>query len=145
MKYFKCGKCNSMYKIDEQKVTRTQVVVGCTKCGAKNILRFGPTLVVQSKSSIKQLPLKEGVNLIGRSSRSGKTSIHIEDKFISREHAEIKIEKKGDKLLISIMDLGSTNGIYNNKKQKIQPNKRYPFKVNDYYTVGLTKLIFKYN
>ena len=145
MKYFKCGKCSSMQKIDENKVTRTQVAVDCTKCRAKNIIRFGPTLVIQTKNSIRQIPLKEGVNLIGRSAKAGKTDIRIDDKYISREHAEINIEKKDDKLFISIMDLGSTNGIFNNKKQKIEPKKRYPFKVNDYFTAGLTKLIFKYN
>jgi predicted Zn finger-like uncharacterized protein len=145
MKHFKCGKCQAIYKIDENKITTTQVMVKCPKCGAQNVLRFGPILVIQTKDKISQIPLKEGLNTLGRNSKSNNVDIPVDDQYVSRQHLAIEIEQNEGKLYISLKDVGSTNGTFNKQKQKLKKGVKYPFQPNDYYTIGLTKLIFKFN
>lgn len=145
MKYFKCGNCQAIYKIDETKVKNTQVIVTCTKCGAKNSVRFGPTLIVQSKDKIEQFSLKEGKTVLGRKSKNSGADFLIEDEFISRNHINIYIEYINNKYFIGIEDNKSLNGTYNKNKVRLKSNIKYPFLVDDYYIIGLTKLSLKFN
>ena len=145
MKYFKCGKCQTPYKIDETKISTGKVAVTCSKCQARNILRLGPILVVQYPDKILQFNLKEGVNLIGRSTEGSGACIKIKDKYISRKHAEVILEKINDKVFVSIRDTGSMNGTFTKTKQRLKSGVKYPFTPNDYYIVGLAKLMFKKN
>lgn len=140
MKYFKCGKCQTPYKIDETKIKTTQATVVCVKCGAKNSLRFGPQLTAQSQKGIQQFSLKEGVNTIGRKSEKGNVNIQLNDPYVSRVHALIRLEQFEGKIFISIEDAGSLNGTFNKKKVKIKSALKYPFTIGDYFIIGLTKL-----
>jgi pSer/pThr/pTyr-binding forkhead associated (FHA) protein len=140
MKFFKCGQCQTPYKIDETKVKTTQCTVVCVKCGSKNILRLGPVLTAHSKQGIKQFSLKEGVNSIGRKSPKTNATIQIEDPYISREHATIHVENKDGKIFMSIEDKGSMNGTFNKNKSKLKAALKYPINNGDYFIVGLTKL-----
>jgi len=145
MKYFKCGKCQTPYKIDESKVNTTQVVVSCTNCSAKNIIRFGPILVAQSKEKVKQFSLKEGVNTLGRNAKNPVADILIDDEFVSRKHAALQIENRDNKIFISIEDSGSLNGTFNKNKVRLKTGLKYPFLPDDYIIIGLTKLTLKIN
>ncbi len=143
MKFFKCGQCQSPYKIDETKVNTTQVVITCNKCGAKNKLRFGPTLVAQTKDGVQQFSLKEGLNRIGRKTEKSEAEIQLADPYMSRNHACVHVEKKEDKIYISLEDSGSLNGTFNKSKNRLKKALRYPFTTEDYFISGLTKLSIK--
>lgn len=144
MKYFKCGKCSKEYKIDNANIQSNSIVVTCSVCNAKNVVRFGPVLIAQSKESTRQYPLNLGDNSIGRKSESGTSRIQIEDKFVSRNHANITLEEKDKKLFFFITDVNSKNGTHNKAKVKLKPELKYPITLNDYYVIGLTKLFIKY-
>ncbi len=145
MKHFKCGKCAKNYKIDSTKVQSRKMVVTCSSCNARNVVRFGPVLVAQSKGKVKKFPLTLGDNTVGRKSDSSQSRIQLEDKFVSRNHANITLEEKDNKLYFFISDLNSKNGTHNKSKVKIKTDIKYPFTLNDFYVVGLTKLSVKYN
>jgi hypothetical protein len=145
MKYFKCGKCQLPYKIDETKAEAAQAVVTCASCGAKNVLRFGPTLIAQSEDKIQQFSLKEGLNTLGRKTEKPEADFLIDDEYVSRKHASISIENRQNKVFIGIMDQDSTNGIFNKNKAKLKPGLKYPFLADDYFIIGLTKLTLKIN
>lgn len=141
MKYFKCGNCQSPYKIDETQVTTTQIQVVCPQCKAKNILHFGPVLVFQSREHISKVNLKEGQHVIGRkTSNSSKAKILVEDEYVSREHVCITTEKKKGKIFFYIEDLGSSNGTFNKHKQRLKTGLKYAFLPEDYFVIGLTKI-----
>ena len=81
---------------------------------------------------IESYPLHED-NIVGR---SRKCDIHINDPYLSKEHAEIYMEKGK----YYIQDLGSTNGTYVNKnKLSSQPVK---LKDNDKIIFGDIRFIF---
>jgi hypothetical protein len=145
MKYFKCGKCQVPYKIDETKISSTQVVVLCNSCGSKNSVRFGPILVAQSKEKIKQFSLKIGENTLGRNAKSPTADCLIDDDYVSRKHATLHIENKDNKIFISIEDTGSLNGTFNKNKVRLKAGLKYPFLPDDYIIIGLTKLTLKIN
>jgi hypothetical protein len=145
MKYFKCGKCQLPYKIDETKVTKSQVLVTCIECGAKNKINFGTFLVAQSKTKTCEFQLKEGANQIGRKTKDAKIEILIDDEYVSRNHATIHIENKNNKIFIFIEDNNSLNGTFNAKKTKLKSGLKYPLLVDDYVIIGLTKLFLKIN
>lgn len=145
MKYFKCGKCQMPYKIDETKAESAQAIVTCSSCGAKNVLRFGPTLIAQSEDKIQQFSLKEGLNTLGRKAEKPEADLLIDDEYVSRKHASISIENRKNKVYIGITDQGSTNGTFNKNKVKLKPGLKYPFLENDYFIIGLTKLTLKIN
>lgn len=138
-------KCQAPYKIDETKITTTQAVVVCTQCGAKNILCMGPVLVAQSKEKVQQFSLKEGINILGRQSKTPQADFLIDDEYISRKHAAINIENRDNKVFISIEDKSSLNGTFNKNKVRLKPGLKYPFMPNDYIIIGLTKLTLKIN
>jgi predicted Zn finger-like uncharacterized protein len=145
MKYFKCGQCQTPYKIDETKILTANVTVTCSKCGAKNVLRFGPVLIAQSKDKVKQFSLKMGTNTLGRLSKTPEVNLLIEDQYVSRKHASVHIENRDNKIFISIEDNGSLNGTFNKNKVRLKPSLKYPFLHDDYYIMGLTKITLKIN
>ena len=145
MKYFKCGKCQIPYKIDEAKISNNQVVVTCVECGAKNKINFGPCLVAQNKGAVKQFYLKKGPNIIGRQTKDSKLDILIDDEYVSRHHATIHIENHNDKVFLFVEDNNSLNGTFNKNKTKLKPGLKYPFLQDDYIIIGLTKLYLKIN
>jgi pSer/pThr/pTyr-binding forkhead associated (FHA) protein len=140
MKHFKCGQCQTPYKIDETKLNTTLVTIVCVKCNSKNTIRLGPVLTVQSKQGIQQFSLKEGVNLIGRKSDKGTAEIKLADQYVSREHAKVYVENRAGKIYLSIEDVGSLNGTFNKSKAKLKTALKYPFTTGDYFIVGLTKI-----
>lgn len=145
MKYFKCGNCQTPYKIDETKINNTQINVKCNKCAANNIVRLGPVLVAQKKDGVQQYNLKIGENILGRKSKVQEASIVINDDYVSRKHAVIQLENIDNKLFISFQDLGSLNGSFNKNKIRLKSNLKYPFVSGDYFIIGLTKLTLKFN
>ena len=145
MKYFKCGHCQSPYKIDETKVTSSMIVVKCNQCGTGNVVRFGPVLVAQTKDQTKQFPLVLGENRIGRMSDDQKVEISIKDPYVSQHHATITLEERDGKIFFFISDVKSTNGTFNRKKVKLKSELKYPFTHEDFYIIGLTKLSIKFS
>ncbi|HCY43691.1 MAG TPA: hypothetical protein DHV48_20550 [Prolixibacteraceae bacterium] len=145
MKYFKCGQCQTPYKIDETKIKTVQIFVTCANCGAKNVLHQGPILVAQSKDKTQQFSLKPGANSLGRKSKKPEADILIDDEFVSRKHASIWIENRDNKMFVGLEDQSSLNGTYNKNKVKLKPGLKYPFLPGDYFIVGLTKLTLKLN
>ena len=145
MKYFKCGQCQTPYKIDETKITSNQAIVVCNQCSAKNVIRFGPILIAQNKDKIQQFNLKVGANSIGRKSKTSESDFLVEDEFVSRKHAVVHIENRDNKIFVSIEDLGSLNGTFNKSKVKLKPGLKYPFSQDDFIIIGLTKLSIKFN
>lgn len=144
MKVFRCAKCQHPHRFDETKLNAAQVRIACVKCGSQNIVNLGPVLVVQSEASKVQVPLKLGENTVGRKTTDKAIDIPIIDKYVSRVHANILVEKKEGKLYISIEDRGSLNGTFDRNKKKIKPNLKYPFVSGDSFIIGLTKLTLKY-
>jgi predicted Zn finger-like uncharacterized protein len=144
MKYFKCGHCQSPYKIDETKVTSSMIVIKCNQCGTGNIVRFGPILVAQTKEQTKQFSLQLGENKIGRVSDDKQVEISIKDPYVSKNHATINLEEREGKIFFFIRDDKSTNGTFNRNKLKLKSELKYPFTPNDFYIIGLTKLSIKF-
>ena len=145
MKMFKCGSCKTPYKIDETKIQSTQLTVNCSKCGSKNVLRFGPLLIAQSKDSLQQVSLKMGANTIGRKTDNSKCDLMLNDEYVSKQHATVYIENLDNKLYISFVDNGSLNGTFTKTKSKLKKGLKYPFLQDEYFIVGLTKLTLKLN
>jgi predicted Zn finger-like uncharacterized protein len=144
MKVFKCGKCSTQYKIDDNQIKSSVIIVKCNTCGSKNILRFGAVLISSSVNGSKSFNLKLGENIIGRGDgNSG--DISIDDKYVSRKHAILSLENRENQLYVSISDCNSTNGTFNKDKNKLKPMLKYHFKNDDYFIVGLTKLSIKFN
>jgi hypothetical protein len=140
MKYFKCGKCQSLHKIDESKVGFGKCIIACRQCGVKNAMRFGPSLIAHSKSGQRKFELKLGENKIGRDEQTSEADIKLDDKFLSRRHATVFVEQRNGKVLISILDAMSLNGTFNRTRTRLRPGIKYPFNRYDYYVLGLTKL-----
>jgi hypothetical protein len=150
MKYFKCGKCQTPYKLDETKFKTNEVTITCNSCGVKNKIvlptpSFPIKLIAQSKEKVQQFDLKIGLITLGRKAQTPVADILIEDEYVSRKHASIYIEKKENKFFVSIEDNDSLNGTYNKEKNKFKAGVKYPFVPGDYFIVGLTKLSLKIN
>ena len=144
MKYFRCGHCQSPYKIDETKVTRSIIVIKCNQCGTGNFVRFGPILVAQTKEQTKQFSLQLGDNYIGRFSGDIQVEISINDPYVSKNQATITLEDRDGKLFFFIRDNKSTNGTFNRNKVRLKSELKYPFTPDDFYIIGLTKLSIKF-
>jgi pSer/pThr/pTyr-binding forkhead associated (FHA) protein len=144
MKIFRCAKCGHPHKFDETGLNAAQVMISCVKCKSRNIINLGPVLIAQSESTSVQFPLKSGENIVGRKSKGTDIGIILGDKYVSRRHANIRLEKNDDKLFISIEDLESTNGTFDRNKKKLKPKLRYPFLPGESFIVGLTKLTLKF-
>jgi hypothetical protein len=144
MRVFKCGKCSKSYKIEDEQIKGSVLTIECKSCNAKNLLRFGVVLIATSKAGSRSFVLKEGDNLIGRGDDSN-LSIKLNDKYVSRKHANVRVEKKEDSYAIFISDWNSTNGTFNKIKARLKSSLNYQFMEDDYFVVGLTKLSVKYN
>jgi len=145
MKYFKCGKCQEPYKVDETKITGLQALITCIKCEAKNVIEMGPILITQSKDANSKFRLKMGPNTIGRKAATKNSEIQLDDEYVSKLHATILLENIDNKLFISIIDNGSTNGTFTKTKVKLKTGLKYRFLQDEYFIIGLTKLILKFN
>jgi hypothetical protein len=145
MKYFKCGKCGQAYKIDPTLLKTTQVVIQCSHCKAKNIIRLGYSLVAVHQGKIQQFVLKPGANSIGRATNGSKPDINLNDDYVSRNHSAVYLEEKEGKVYVTIEDKNSTNGTFNSKKQKLKPDLKYAFLPDAFFIVGLTRLSLKVN
>jgi hypothetical protein len=145
MKFFKCGKCQKPFKIDETKIKSPIVSISCSSCSTKNTLRFGIFLLVQNKEELIEVPLKKGGIILSRSNANKlENYLYINDKFVSRKHAIIEVKEKEGKFSIFVKDLNSTNGTYDKNKNKIHPEEEIPFLKNDYFIIGLTKVSLKF-
>lgn len=145
MKYFKCGKCQTPYKFDENVINNSTITIKCNKCGANNTIRLGPVLIIQTKDQTKKVNLSLGQNSIGRASKNNESKILLDDQYISRKHATIHVEVVEQKMFFYVEDHSSLNGTYNKTKTRIKPNLKYPFKKDDYFVIGLTKLSVSFN
>jgi pSer/pThr/pTyr-binding forkhead associated (FHA) protein len=145
MKFFKCGKCQTPYKFDENVINNSTITVKCNKCGANNTIRLGPILIIQTKDSTKRINLTLGENSIGRNAKNKESKILIDDQYVSRKHATIYVELIDQKLFFYMEDHGSLNGTFNKTKTRIKPNLKYPFTKDDYFVIGLTKLTVNFN
>jgi predicted Zn finger-like uncharacterized protein len=145
MKIIKCGKCQTAYKINESLIKSSRLIVTCKKCNAKNNVKFTPILLIQSKGEKQRISLSPGKYVIGRNLANTVNNISIKDQFVSRRHAELQVLDKEGKIDVTILDTRSTNGIFNKNKQKLNPEKSYPFIFGDYFIVGLTKLTLVLN
>jgi pSer/pThr/pTyr-binding forkhead associated (FHA) protein len=145
MRVFKCGGCKTPFKVQDEQITSTEAIIVCSKCGAKNRVKFGVILLIQSKDKVVSYDLKEGRNIIGRKKSNDDeiTKIIIDDQYVSKTHAAVHVEKKDDRLVVTIEDLNSTNGTFNKSKTKIKSKLKYPFPKSDYFILGLSKLMIK--
>ena len=145
MKYFKCGKCQTPFKVDETALKSPVVSVICKTCTTKNTLRFGGFLLVQNKTETKQIPLKIGVFLLGRKNINNiENFVYVSDEFVSKNHVLISVVEKNSKVSISLKDINSTNGVYDFNKQKIRSGEIYNLNKDNYFIIGLTKLSLKF-
>jgi hypothetical protein len=145
MKYFKCGKCHTPFKVDETALKSPVVSIACKTCSTKNTLRFGGFLIIQNKKETKQIPLLIGEFILGRKNSNNKENfLYIQDEFVSRNHCLVSIIQNNDKFSIKIEDLNSTNGTFNSKKVKIKTGIKHAFLKDDYFIVGLTKVALKF-
>ena len=144
MRIFKCGKCAKPYKLEDEQIKGSVLTVVCAQCNAKNLLKFGVVLIATTASGSRSFLLKEGDNLIGRDNEDS-ISVKLDDKYVSRKHAIVCVEKMSSGFAVFIADCQSSNGTLNNKKLKLKPQLKYQFTENDYFVVGLTKLSIKHN
>ncbi len=145
MKYFKCGKCQTPFKVDETTIKAPVLSVVCKSCETKNTLRFGGFLIIQNKTETKQIPLKIGEFLLGRKNTNNLGDfLYLDDEFVSRNHCMVSIVQKEGKFSILIEDLNSTNGTFNSKKVKLKPGIKHAFHKDDYFIAGLTKISIKF-
>ena len=95
-------------------------------------------LVSSGKFKGKEFPIREGTNLVGRWDPDTGSFPEIdldeedEEAKISRKHATIK--KSGDKL--SIRDMGSLNGTFLNRGERLEQGKDYPLREGDEIVIG---------
>jgi pSer/pThr/pTyr-binding forkhead associated (FHA) protein len=145
MKYFKCGKCQTPYKFDENVINNSLITIKCNKCGANNTIRLGPVFIIQTKNQTKKINLSLGQNTIGRNSKNNESKIVLDDQFVSRKHVTIHVELVEQKMFFYLEDHASLNGTYNKTKTRLKPNLKYPFTKDDYFVIGLTKLSVNFN
>ncbi|MBX7137396.1 MAG: FHA domain-containing protein [Oligoflexia bacterium] len=102
-------------------------------------------VVLRGSGQGKAFQLEQGSNLIGRwdpdSGAFPEIDLEEEDPEakVSRKHAVI--ECTGE--MVTIEDLGSRNGTYLNRDQKLEPGRQYDLKVGDELIVGKTFLRFE--
>jgi two-component system NtrC family sensor kinase len=89
-------------------------------------------VVIRGPGAGTQIPLREGVQRIGRDSHC---DIHFDDTETSRNHAEIQCESSQ----VAIKDLGSSNGTFVNG-QKIQVHQ---LKAGDFIQIGRRLLAYR--
>lgn len=145
MKYFNCGQCGSPYKMDTSNIKKEAIGIKCRNCGARNVLRLGPVLVLKNEKETKQYPLRIGSFTIGRLSEPSTVDFAISDEYISRKHLNLEVKEINGKLAVLVSDCGSTNGTFNKNKVQLQASKFYPLRESDFIIIGLTKVFFRAN
>ncbi|MBO1768367.1 MULTISPECIES: DUF3662 and FHA domain-containing protein [unclassified Allobranchiibius] len=91
-----------------------------------------PSLIIDGDS----YPLLGAITVIGRDDDA---DIMLDDPGISRRHSEIRITNDGPHLVMTVRDLGSTNGTFVNG----DPIDRAHLHDGDRITVGRTHLLFR--
>ncbi|MBO1755060.1 DUF3662 and FHA domain-containing protein [Allobranchiibius sp. CTAmp26] len=91
-----------------------------------------PSLIIDGDS----YPLLGAITVIGRDDDA---DIMLDDPGISRRHSEIRITNDGPHLVMTVRDLGSTNGTFVNG----DPIDRAHLHDGDRITVGRTHLMFR--
>lgn len=84
----------------------------------------------------RQHPLRRAVTTLGR---DGGVDVVLDDTGASRRHAEIRFTHDGPRSIISVRDLGSTNGTYVNGDAVTATQQ---LREGDRLTVGRTHVIF---
>lgn len=163
----KCPYCHVGLKVDEEKIPKDVTAFKCPKCKQpipvsslkkEDTSEESDTLVVHPRKSNvgkltvllnedtveQEFPLSEGVNTIGRKSKTSKATIGIVtlDKSMSREHIRIEIkkdEKGGYKHYLS--DNNSKNRTLYNSSY-LEEGEIVILKNNDEITIGRTTLRF---
>ena len=87
--------------------------------------------VIQGRDQGKRFELPSGAIVLGRDATSG---IHLADTEVSRRHAEIRSENAS----VSIVDLGSSNGVFINSQRQTS----WSLRTGDRIQVGKTLLLF---
>ena len=91
------------------------------------------TYIIKNIDTDEIYQLDDGLNMVGRGPRC---DIHIDEKHVSRHHADI--ESDGDEVVI--VDHGSTNGTFVNDEKVLQ---KTPLKPKDKIRFG--KTIFEFS
>ncbi len=91
-----------------------------------------PSLIIDGDS----YPLLGAITVIGRDDEA---DIMLDDPGISRRHSEIRVTNDGPHLVMTVSDLGSTNGTFLNG----DPIDRAHLQDGDRITVGRTHLLFQ--
>ncbi|HEY9077717.1 MAG TPA: FHA domain-containing protein [Anaerolineaceae bacterium] len=89
---------------------------------------YSITVTVEFKGKTEVYQLQEGENLVGRPAKDSIPAVPLPDpeRFISRRHAKILVNRNGCQLV----DLGSDNGTTLNRV-RLTPNTPYPLKNHD--------------
>ncbi len=91
-----------------------------------------PSLIIDGDS----YPLLGAITVVGRDDEA---DIMLDDPGISRRHSEIRVTNDGPHLVMTVSDLGSTNGTFLNG----DPIDRAHLHDGDRITVGRTHLLFQ--
>ena len=100
-------------------------------------------VIVSSEGQGKEFEIQEGNNLIGRWDPDGGSFPEIDleqedvDAKISRKHCVVEC-KEGQ---VSVQDIGSLNGTFVNKTQRLLEGESYPLNNGDEFVVG--KIVLK--
>lgn len=95
-------------------------------------------ILVSNAGLHKEFPLEEGDNLIGRWDPDDGAFPELDleeydvEAKISRKHALVR--RKGDK--VTVEDVGSLNGTFVNRTNKLEPGQRYSIEPGDEIMVG---------
>lgn len=76
------------------------------------------------------------VTTVGRGSEA---DIVLDDSGVSRTHAELRVDTSGDSPVLSVLDLGSTNGTYVDEK----PVDHQVLRAGDTVTIGRSSLVVR--
>ena len=95
-------------------------------------------VIVSGSFAGKEFEVQEGNNLVGRWDPETGSFPEIdleqydEDAKISRKHCVI--DRRGDQ--VSIEDIGSLNGTFVNKSQRLQVGEKFDLKIGDEVMIG---------
>ncbi|BBM82972.1 FHA domain-containing protein [Candidatus Uabimicrobium amorphum] len=109
-------------------VGKTRFIFTCKEEESSSVSPGAFVLVGKPGKWRQKIPLKTGVNTLGRKKHN---DICLSDDQVSSAHAEIHVDSTGYKL----QDLGSRNGTIVNSK-RIQPNKMYRIHHGDTLQLG---------
>lgn len=151
-----CPHCNQQTRIEAAE-TAGMKIVKCQICkGPIEIEFLKPTFGVDkvkfpyrgklqiSKSIFfkKDIPLRVGVNVIGRTDKQTPSDIQLDDQYVSRRSVEIEVEvgEKGG-FFFRFRVVKSTNPVLVNS-HRIEPGSEILLNYGDIITLGRTKLRF---